>query len=145
MQPAVEMDLRAMRESLERLAVEEDLPSTAVAALGEVGRSLRRLERSWARVLPHLVAENAATAALLNEFAPLVPAPLRDDIASVEPVPEPVADPRALDALHANELNEVLRGLLAGVIVSLPDDRAGAEARERVRQHLQEILKLRPW
>lgn len=145
MQPAVETDLRAMREALERLAVDEDLPGTAVAALGEVGRSLRRLERSWARVLPYLVAENAATAALLTELAPLVPAPLRDDIASVGAVPEPVADPRALDALHANELNGVLRGLLAGVIVSLPDDQAGFEARERARQHLQDILELRPW
>lgn len=145
MQPAVETDLRAMRESLERLVAEEDLPGSAVAALGEVGRSLRRLERSWARVLPYLVAENAATAALLEELAPLVPASLRDDIAAVGPVPEPVADPRVLDALDANELNGALRGLLAGVIASLPGDQAGSEARGRARRHLQDILRQRPW
>ena len=145
MQPAVEADLRAMRESLERLAVDEDLPSTAVAALGEVGRSLRRLERRWARVLPYLVAENAATAALLKELAPLVPAPMQAEIASVGPVPEPVADPRALEALHANELNGVLRSVLARVIVGLPDDQAGSDARGRARQHLQDSLELRPW
>lgn len=145
MQPAVDADLRAIRESLERLAVEHRLSSAAVATLNEVERSLRRLERTWARVLPYLVAENAATAALLKELAPLVPAPLRDDIASSERVPAPVADPRALDAVHANELNGELRGLLARVIAALPGDQAGSDARERTREHLQDMLRLRPW
>ena len=145
MQPAVEADIRAMRESLERLIAEEQLPASGVAVLGEVRRSLRRLERTWARVLPYLLAENAATAALLAEVAPLVPADLQAEITTAGRALDPVPDTAQLDAVLANERNGVLRGLLARVIETLPADESGARARARARKHLQDCLELRPW
>lgn len=144
MQPAVEADLRAMRLSLERLAADEELPATAVQALAEVGRSLRRLERSWAGVLPYLMIENSAAAALLAELAPQLPESLASEITSLEELPPP-PDPSALDATKANQLNGTLRDLLARALTSLPPDEAGARARARVRDHLRTSLKLRPW
>jgi hypothetical protein len=144
-QPTVEADLRAMRLSLERLVAAEDLPATAVQGLAEIGRSLRRLERSWAQVLPYLVAENASTAALLADLTPSLPGDLAGEIASLGPPPAPVSDPSAFDATKAQERNGVLRALLARAITALPADEGGAEARARVRQHLKSTLALRPW
>jgi hypothetical protein len=145
MEPAVDADLRAMRESLERLAEEEELPAAAEAVLREVRRSLQRLERTWARVLPYLVAENTATAALLSDLARLAPPQLRDELSAIDAPSRPVPDAAHLDALRANQLNGVLRGLLARLIAGLPANDAGAEARARAHRHLLSALKLRPW
>jgi hypothetical protein len=146
MQPTVEADLQAVRLGLERLAADDDMPATAVEGLAEAGRSLRRLERSWARVLPYLVAENTSTAALLDELAPLLPEDLRQEIATLGPPPEPVPDLSAFDAMKANELNGVLRALVARAINALPPSGdSAAAARARVTGHLRSTLELRPW
>ncbi len=145
MQPAVEEDLRAVRTSLERLAADETLPAAAMDTLAEAGRSLRRLERAWGRVLPYLLAENASTAALLDDLAALLPKDLDEEIASLDRPPAPVHDLAMLDPSRADERNASLRDLLARAIRALPADATGASARIRVREHLRSALELRPW
>lgn len=145
MQPAVEADLRAIRLALERIAAQGDLLPTAVEELSEVIRSVNRLETSWFLVLPYLAHENASTAALLSELTPLLPADLRHNIASLGDTPVPACDPEALDARKVNELNGVLRELLARTIVALPSGEKGSAARARVLDHFRGTMELRPW
>jgi hypothetical protein len=145
LQPAVEADLRAIRLALERIAAEEDLVPTTVDQLSEVIRSVKRLETSWFLVLPYLAHENASTAALLSELAPVLPDDLKHDIASLGDTPVPASDPDALDARKANELNGVLRELLVRTIVALPSGEEGGAAHARLVEHFRGAMELRPW
>lgn len=144
MQPAVETDLRAARLSLEKVAGEEGVPAAVIEALAEIGRSLKRLERSCNAMLPYLAAENRSTAALLGKLAPLLPEELSNEVGSLNS-PAPLPDLDLLDARKANELNGLLRGLLARAIRALPADEHGVRARAQIKDHLQSTLKLRPW
>ena len=145
MQPTVDADLRAARLAIARVVAEEDVSPEAIAGLEEVSRTIGRVERSWARVLPYLVFENRATAGLLAELAPLVSEDVADEIAALR-VPRADDDDLAqFDAGAVNELNGRLRGILAQVIRALPAGEAGAQPRTAIRLHLERTLALRPW
>jgi hypothetical protein len=146
MQPTPEADLRAIRESLERLVAGEEAPPAIAPVLGDTIRSLRRLERSWSTLLPYLAAENNATRTLLAELEPLVPAELRSALHdAAAAAPPTIIDPALLDPGPIHSANADLRELLARVIGALPSGEAGAQARRRIQAHLSETVMQRPW
>jgi hypothetical protein len=145
MQPTPEADLRAMRDSLERLVASEEAPAAIAPVLGDTIRSLRRLERSWSKLLPYLATENNATRALLGELEPLVPAELRSELHDATATTSRIIDPQLLEPEPIHRANSDLRDLLARVIVALPTGEPGAQARRRIQDHLSETVTQRPW
>jgi hypothetical protein len=145
MQPTPEADLRAMRDSLERLVASGEASPACAAVLGDTIRSLRRLERSWSTLLPYLAAENNATRTLLGELEPVVPAELRSEVHNVAAAAPGIIDPELLDPDPVQSANFDLRDLLARVIVALPTGEPGMQARRRIRDHLSETVIHRPW
>ena len=145
MQPTPEADLRAIRDSLERLVASEEAPAAIAPVLGDTIRSLRRLERSWSTLLPYLATENNATRALLAELEPLVPAEIRPELHDAAAQTSTMIDPQLLDPGPIQSANAELRELLARVIVALPTGEPGAQARQRIRDHLSETVTHRPW
>jgi hypothetical protein len=145
MQPTPEADLRAMRDSLDRLVASGEAPPAFAPVLSDTIRSLRRLERSWSKLLPYLAAENNATRTLLGELEPLVPAELRSELQNAAAAAPRMTDPELLDPAPIQSANSDLRDLLARVIVALPTGEPGAQARRRIRDHLTETVIDRPW
>jgi hypothetical protein len=145
MLPTPEADLRRTRESLEALVADGEISSTATHVLRETIRSLRRLERTWPRLLPYLVEENVATQALLEELAPLLPSELRSEIEAARAAAPRTIDRRLLETAAVEGVNADLRSLLARAIVGLPGDETGTEARGRALNHLKRTVTLRPW
>jgi hypothetical protein len=145
MQPTPEADLRAIRDSLERLVASGEAPPAITPVLSDTIRSLRRLERSWSELLPYLATENNATRALLGELQPLVPAELRSELHDAATATTRIIDPALLDPGPIQSANSELRDLLARVIVALPTGAPGASARRRIRDHLTETVTTRPW
>jgi hypothetical protein len=145
MQPTPEADLRAIRASLDRLATSGEAPPAFAPVLSDTIQSLRRLERSWSKLLPYLAAENNATQTLLGELEPLVPAELRSELQDAAATPPRIIDPHLLDPEPIQSANSDLRDLLARVIVALPTGEPGAQARRRIRDHLSETVIQRPW
>lgn len=145
MQPTPEADLRAIRDSLERLVASEEAPPAIAPVLGDTIRSLRRLERSWSKLLPYLATENNATRTLLGELEPLVPAGIRSELHDAAATGSTGIDPQLLDPAPIQAANAELRDLLARVIVALPTGEPGAQARRRIREHLTETMTHRPW
>jgi hypothetical protein len=145
MQPTPEADLRAIRDSLERLVASDEAPPAIAPVLGDTIRSLRRLERSWSKLLPYLATENNATRTLLGELEPLVPAGIRSELHDAAAQTSTSIDPQLLDPEPIHATNAELRDLLARVIVALPTGQPGAQARRRIREHLTETMTHRPW
>lgn len=145
MQPTPQEDLRAMREALERVAAGDTIASDDAAVIGHTVRSLKRLERSWDKVLPFLVRENAVIRDLLAELAPALPGATRSEIDAAVGAAPPSVDPRLLELTPARDANAALRELLARAIGDLPSGEAGAAGRRRTRAGLAEIVSLRPW
>lgn len=142
MQPTLDADLRAAKSAIERLLVTEPLSGEIVAGLGEVTRTLTRAERSWARMLPALVAENRTISTLLDEISAAAP-----EIS--DPAPElggATTDPlREFDAAAVNEHNAQLRTMLAAAIQHIPVSEDGTAMRLKIRAGLLDALALRPW
>ena len=146
MQPTVEAELSGVRRSLAALAADHALPADVTEELAAIARALQRVETSWPRVLPYLVSDNAATAELLRELAPLLPDDLRAAIDAAVSGQGPAPDPASLDVGAANERNEFLRDLLSRAIVACPPGDAGAtSARARIVACLRQSLDNRPW
>ena len=146
MQPTVEAELSGVRRSLEALAAHDVLPGDVTEELAAAARILQRLETNWSRVLPYLVSDNAATAELLREVAPLVAGALRSEIESAVSAQGPAPDPTALDVAAANDRNQFLRDLVARVISgSAPGDTHATMVRARVAACLRQSLEMRPW
>jgi hypothetical protein len=113
--PSVTEQLRGMRRTLTEV-VAPDLSSPYPAeVLRGVVAALEGLERSWTRVLPFLVWDNAETAALLGAISSVVDPDLAVRVSQVCDV-EP---PDALDVDAADARNEALRGLLAEAVPGL--------------------------
>jgi hypothetical protein len=130
--PTVDAQLRGVGRLLQVVAANADLSPESTEALAEATRMLRRLEASWPRLLPFLDWDNRATAAVLEQVAPLLPA---GSAAASRPDP-------AITLPH--ERNQALRGLLADAIVALPEGDAGAGARAAIAAHLRERVDRNP-
>lgn len=142
MDPTIEAELAAVRRSLGEIAAGDEVSAEVGAQLSELARSLQVLERSWAKRLPYLVADNAALAALLGELADPDCTPLDTDIGAATYASDPVYDPAAAD-----KANSALRAQLARVIVESAE---GDEARRssvsrRASAMLAKSLEMRPW
>jgi hypothetical protein len=147
MQPTVEAELAGIRRSLAALAADHALPVDVTEELAAVIRTLQRLETSWSRVLPYLLSDNAATAELLRELAPLLPGELRAEIDAAVSAQSPPPEPGALDVGAANERNQALRDLLSRAILACAagDAETRTRVRARVAAGLRQSLDNRPW
>ena len=116
------------------------LPADAAADLLTVSRVLRRLERSSAAVLPWLMADNAANAALLAQLLPALPA---DVAADADAALEASQDPGDVSGVEAR--SEQLRSLLARAVVASTDHPGGEKVRRRIAGRLTASLDDRPW
>ncbi len=145
MHPTVDEQLRGIGRLLEQVAAGSGLAPASADALDEARRRLRRLEGSWAQVLPFLTADNRATAELLAELAPLVAGALAHEVAAAaheaDRAPTPAA---ALDVAAVAARNDELRALLATVIAALPGGDAGRAARLAVVAHARRRLDADP-
>jgi hypothetical protein len=107
---------------------------------------LRRVESSWAAVLPFLAGDNRATAALLAEVATLVP----QAVVTADAGPDVTAADAELDVTAADARNRALRAVLADVVRALPaagaadDHPAAASARALIAAHLRARLDRDP-
>ena len=146
MQPTVEAELAGLRRTLESLGDGATLPPGVAAELADAARTLQRLERSCSRVLPYLMADNAATVVLLRELAPSVPDALRQEIEGALAAEGSSPRPPTLEIAPANERNELLRALLSKVVLALPSEPLPAAAmRKRIAVALRQGLEMRPW
>jgi len=134
-QPTIEAELSGAQRLLEPLAADPTLPADVTGQIKTVMQLLKRLERSWPRIFPHLAQDNARTAELLGELGPTLSAELRSEIEATLSNQVP-----ALDVTALNRHNEALRDLLAR---SIPE--AGSTARMRIVAALREGLDTRPW
>ena len=143
MHPTVDEQLRGVRRLLQIVAADDGLSPAATEALADASRILRRLQSSWAQVPAFLASDNRATAAVLTEIAPLLPAELAADaVAMASGCAEPhLAD---LDLAAVHERNKALRALLAQAVTALPHDDAGARARRVIAAHLCQRLARDP-
>lgn len=145
MQPAIEAELAAVRRLLAGLQGEPELPPAAAADLTEAIRALERVEKSWSRVLPYLVFDNAAVSNLLLELAPELSPELRLQVQSTVSGVQPEPDLSLFDVAAADRRNQDLRALLARVI-SDPAGGAGTAAlRSRIAACLERSLESKPW
>ena len=137
MHPSVTEQLRGVRRTLTEV-VAPDLSSPYPAeVLRGVVAALEGLERSWTRVLPFLVWDNAETAALLGAISPVVEPELAVRITQLCD-----AEPGdALDVDAGDARNEALRGLLAEAVPGLAAGGAEtADAHAAVVAHLRERI-----
>lgn len=117
----------------------------SAALLADAGRLLRRLEGTWAEILPFLVADSRATAALLVDLAPLLDGELATAIADAAArTAGGSATLHELQIAVAAAHNDELRGLLSDAIASLPDDEAGRRATAAIGAHLRRRLDADP-
>jgi hypothetical protein len=130
--PTVDEQFRVIGRLLRGVAADAGLSPDAAEALADATRMLRRLEDSWAHMLPFLESDNLATEAVLAEVAPLLPAELA------------AASSRLGADGTADERNQALRGLLADAIVALPDGDDGARARTAIAAHLRRRIDRNP-
>ena len=145
MQPTVEAELTALKRSLSALKAEPDMAPAAVGDLAEALRALERLEKTWSRVLPYLVFDNAAVGNLLLELAPELSSELRVAIESAVPELQPEPDLSWFDVVAADSRNQALRALLSRVIAESASGDANAGLRSRVVACLDRSLESRPW
>ncbi len=146
MHPTIDEQLQGVRRLLDAVAADPGLTPTSGAALADATRLLRRIEGTWARVLPFLVLDTRATAALLDELAPLLPEPLATDVrATVRGERSgPHLEPEQLDPAGAAARNVEVRTLLSAAIAALPDDEPGRRARRAVVAHARRRLEADP-
>lgn len=150
MHPTVDEQLRGVRRLLELAAADPGLRAGSASLLADAGRQLRRLEGTWAEVLPFLVADNRATAAVLADVAPLLDADLAEEVAGAVARTGTAALTEAerdgLDVAAAAARNDELRGLLSRAIAALPegDDPAGRRAGAAIAAHLRRRLDADP-
>jgi hypothetical protein len=136
MHPTGPEQLRSVRRQLAAVADTDDLAPEHRAALVDAGRILERLEASWPARLPFLLADNAATEALLASVGAPVPATGGMERADGADVGGPE------EAAHAR--NKVLRASLAAFVVALPSPPEADDVRRRVAAHLQARLAADP-
>jgi len=144
-QPTVEAELAAVRRSLAALAEEPGLSAVAAGDLTEAVRALERVEKTWSRILPHLVFDNAAVGNLLLDVAPEIPPELRAEIESAVRERQPDPDLAVFDVAAADARNQQLRGLLSRVIAASPPTDENAVLRSRIIACLDRSLETRPW
>ena len=133
MHPTGPEQLRGVRRQLADLAAEDGAAPELRAALADAGRILERLEASWPARLPFLLADNAATEALLAELGAEAPA---------AGVAAGGGRRRAEEAAH--ERNKALRASLAAVVAALPPPPEADDVRRRVATHLRTRLAADP-
>jgi hypothetical protein len=135
--PSVTEQLRGVQRTLTQVVAPDLSNPYPAEVLRGVVAALEGLERSWARVLPFLVWDNAETAALLGAISPVVDPDLASRITQLCDV-EP-GD--ALDVEAADVRNEALRGLLAEAVPGLAAGGATtADAHAAVVAHLRERI-----
>ena len=139
MRPTVDEQLAGARRLVERVAAEAALSGASAARLTDAARLLRRVEASWASVLPFLAADNAATAELLAELSGQLPEELTAPIAAELAARTPEPGRCELDVAAASARNRRLRALLADAVPLL-----GPDGRRRVARHLRRRLELDP-
>lgn len=159
MRPSIDEQLRGIQRVIDTVAAEEDLSTAASEALVGASRALRQLEGTWSAVLPFLVADNRATATLLQSVSRVLPAELSAEIDRATARVPSFADPSvvdvavldvaaldvaALDVAVAEELNGELRTLLAKAVTALPATEAGEAARREIAAHLRRRLDSDP-
>ena len=138
MHPTIDEQLAGARRLLEEVAAEPGLPDAGLARLANVDRLLRRVAGTWATVLDFLVSDSDATARLLTDLAPRLPASLAVAVhAELALASRPDIEATAVDA--ANARNQRLRALLADAVPLLGD-----EDRRAVGRHLRNRLEHDP-
>lgn len=145
MEPTIGAELAAVRRSLAAWMAGEGMPPLAVADIREAVRALERIEKTWARVLPHLAADNAAVAGLLLDLAPGLPSGLRAEVEGAVGERPPRPERSLFDVGAADARNRQLRELLARAVGALPAGEEGAQVRARVATELDAALETRPW
>ena len=144
MHPTVEEQLRGIARLLAIVALDDALSPASAEALADATRMLRRMQATWRRVPAFLAHDNQATAAVLGEIAPLLPAEMAASVAAAvaaHPGESPLGD---LDVVAVDERNQVLRALLAQAIAALPRDDAGTRARAAIAAHLRQRVERDP-
>lgn len=147
MQPTIETELSGAHRLLEPLVADPSLSTDVASQLKAVMQILKRLERSWPRMLPHLALDNARMAELLSEIASSLSPGLGADIGRTLSNGWRPGDPGAVDIDTANRINEVLRDLLARAVAetSAMDSEVGRPVRARIVAVLRDGLETRPW
>ncbi len=150
MEPTIEAELAAVRRILNDLASGGEVSDEVSTELVGLDHNLRLVERSWARRLPYLLADNGDLVTLLQELSPPPPADglareIRETVGALAEKAE--VDGQVLDPAAADETNRVLRGLLARLIVESAeeDETRRLTVRRRVSAALAESLEERPW
>ena len=138
MLPSISSDLTRVRSTLTTVAAGDSLAPDARQALLAAERVLRLVERSWARMVPHLVEDNRRLRSLLAELA-RSPGVTGEDVA---PASEDVLDPERLA-----ETNEALRSALSRLISASASAEPAVRAviTRRAAAPLRAGLGSRPW
>jgi hypothetical protein len=95
-------------------------------------------------VLPFLVADNRATASLLQSLSRVLPAELSAEIDRATSSVPSYPDPSVFDVAVADERNGELRALLAKAVATLPVTEDGEAARREIAAHLRRRLDSDP-
>lgn len=125
MHPTVAEQIQGVLRWLDAVATDPGLSPASTERLADATRVLRRLETSGPARMPFLLADNAATEALLAELG-----------VAVTPAPAPGSE----DESHAR--NVALRALLTTAIGELPS--TDAETRRRIAAHLRDRVAVDP-
>lgn len=142
MRPDVTELLGGVRRILEEAVAPEVGAPYASDVLQGALATLLALERGWARVLPFLAWDNAATAALLRRVRDAASEPLAQRIDETLRT----GDPDPLDVAAVSARNEALRALLADLLASADEAVRVALAphREDLVLHLEERARRTP-
>lgn len=140
MRPGVTDQLAGIRRILDETIGPELRPGYPSQMLRGVVKNLAMLEQAWPRVLPFLVWDADATAALLREATPYLDGDLAERVSdAVTGQPDPLSFD-AVDAHHAE-----LRALLADAIPQLTQRDDAAAVTARIKDHLVERMGRYPF
>lgn len=135
--PSISSDLARVRARLGTIAACDSIAPDVREDLLAADRVLRLIERSWGRMVPHLVEDNRRLRSLLTDVTP----PVR----SAEELPP--ASEETLDPEQLAGINEELRSALSRLIsASGPGEPAvAAKVRRQTAGALRAGLGTRPW
>lgn len=145
MHPTLEEEIAGVRRILDDVVSDPALTFDTAAAVKDASAMLARLEKSWRKVAPYILADLAHLTPLLVDISRHLPDEMRRAILVLDADQRRLADVAA-DIARADDLQRRARTLLSEAIELLPPDPPGEEGPlARIRTGLSATLEVRPW